>query len=136
MNVLYQTYRFNCSYAEIDINKDSPTIVSPLKNIASFQTNVYCPSTALWKQYDKDNDGVGDECDNCVRDPNKDQANTAAHLGVKQGDACNQDINHDGLPNNLDKDNGFCTFTTSCSERLNNGKYMYPDAVKKCWRFR
>ena len=45
-------------------------------------------------QKDTDNDGLGDDCDNCPKTPNKDQKDLNDD---GEGDACDNDIDGDGM---------------------------------------
>ncbi|NIS32224.1 MAG: hypothetical protein GWO04_20720 [Actinobacteria bacterium] len=48
---------------------------------------------------DRDDDGIPDDVDNCPDDPNPDQADLD---GDGEGDACDDDIDGDGLPNDCE----------------------------------
>jgi hypothetical protein len=74
-----------------------------------------CPWTSNRDQKDTDGDGRGDACDNCPTVSNRDQRNTNGAkwpngsqsagmdmTGRGMGDACNPDIDGDGIPNAAD----------------------------------
>ena len=48
---------------------------------------------------DADRDGINDQVDNCINDPNSNQLDTD---NDKIGDECDPDIDNDGIPNERD----------------------------------
>ncbi|TRY83537.1 hypothetical protein DNTS_016252, partial [Danionella cerebrum] len=69
-----------------------------------------CPFIFNPRQWDQDQDQVGDGCDNCPQHSNTDQSDTDAN---GEGDACAIDIDGDGLLN--EKDN--CPYVYNTDQR-------------------
>jgi len=62
-----------------------------------------CPNSANFDQQDGDGDGVGNVCDNCPLAANANQANLD---GDSWGDVCDSDRDGDGIPNDVETQNG------------------------------
>ena len=70
--------------------------------IWDFGDNRTLPTIRDVRMRDIDDDDVGDLDDNCVRVPNRNQANLDNATGDRLGDVCDDDIDGDGLANAAD----------------------------------
>lgn len=81
-----------------------------------------CPYTFNPDQLDSDNDKVGDSCDVCPEVWDPEQYITYDENGIAIGLACDPDIDHDGIPNELDSDmdgDGWPNEVDNCPKRYN-----------------